>query len=155
MSVTHTITDNGIGMSEAFQKNLFQPFCQEGRDDCSERRGSGLGLAIVKQLVDLMGGSIHCESKKGQGTRFEVVLDFPAVNRAKEMSNEAKKRLRDVRNLPFFITSTFSYAKTIRSIKRLPGVSLKKKAWWLSWPTMVSGASVSFLTRRLAISMRF
>jgi len=92
MSITHRISDNGIGMSETFQKNLFQPFCQEGRDDCSERRGSGLGLAIVKQLVDLMGGSIHCESEKGQGTRFEVILTFPAVNRAKEMGTEAKAK---------------------------------------------------------------
>lgn len=70
------ISDTGIGMSEDFQKVLFEPFTQEERDDTSQKRGSGLGLAIVKKMVDLMGGSITVESQPGQGTTFFVTLDF-------------------------------------------------------------------------------
>lgn len=91
MSMVHVISDNGIGMSEKFQKSLFQPFTQEGRDDCSERRGSGLGLAIVRQLVDLMGGTISFTSKKGKGTRFEVHLSFPIVSQKEAMAKETEK----------------------------------------------------------------
>lgn len=79
MHVVHTISDNGIGMSEDFQKMLFQPFCQEGRNDNSSTRGSGLGLSIVKHLVDLMGGKIEVESVQGKGSTFRVYLDFDAV----------------------------------------------------------------------------
>lgn len=70
------ISDTGVGMSEEFQKVLFEPFTQEERDDTSRKRGSGLGLAIVKKMVDLMGGSIAVESRLGYGTTFLVTLDF-------------------------------------------------------------------------------
>jgi signal transduction histidine kinase/PAS domain-containing protein len=69
-----TISDTGIGMSEEFQKHLFEPFAQEHRTDYSEMRGTGLGLAIVKRLVDLMKGSIRVESVLGKGSSF--ILDF-------------------------------------------------------------------------------
>jgi len=68
------VSDNGIGMSEQFQKILFTPFSQEDRNDNSEFRGSGLGLAITKQLVDLMKGTIAVKSKIGQGTTLTVEL---------------------------------------------------------------------------------
>lgn len=79
LTIDHTISDNGIGMSVEFQSLLFQPFSQEGRDDISETRGSGLGLAIVKQLVDLMKGTIAVQSVKGKGSSFHVHLVFPSV----------------------------------------------------------------------------
>ena len=72
MAIRHTIRDSGIGMSEGFQKHLFEPFVQENRDDVSERRGSGLGLAIVKKLVDAMDGTIEVESVPGEGTTFRL-----------------------------------------------------------------------------------
>jgi CheY-like chemotaxis protein/anti-sigma regulatory factor (Ser/Thr protein kinase) len=75
------IIDNGIGMSEKFQKVLFEPFSQENRSDISERRGSGLGLAIVKQLSDIMGGKIIVESKMGEGTRFMLSNEFDYITR--------------------------------------------------------------------------
>jgi PAS domain S-box-containing protein len=75
-----TVKDNGIGMSEAFQKVIFQPFVQEVRNESSESHGTGLGLAIVKRLVDLMGGTIQVKSKLGQGTTFVVTLDFPKAS---------------------------------------------------------------------------
>ena len=81
MAVRLEVSDNGIGMSESFQKLLFTPFSQENRDDNSEFRGSGLGLAITKQLVDLMGGTITVESAIGRGTRIEVDLETDGVER--------------------------------------------------------------------------
>ena len=79
MQIEHEIMDNGIGMSEGFQKILFEPFTQENRDDASEMRGTGLGLAIVKKLVDRMGGTIEVQSTPGAGTVFRVILCFDTV----------------------------------------------------------------------------
>ena len=72
-----TVQDDGIGMSEAYQKTLFDPFTREERSGTNKVQGTGLGMAITKSIVDLMGGSISVESATGKGTRFEVVLEFP------------------------------------------------------------------------------
>ena len=76
----YVVRDNGIGMSEEFQKKLFDPFSQE--DDANARtqyKGTGLGMAITKKYVDMMGGSIDVESKKGVGSTFtvEIPLELP------------------------------------------------------------------------------
>ena len=71
------VQDDGIGMSEAFQKTLFDPFTREEKSGTNKVQGTGLGMAITKSVVDLMGGSISVESATGKGTRFEVVLEFP------------------------------------------------------------------------------
>ena len=71
------VQDNGIGMSEEFQKTLFEPFTREEKSGTNKVQGTGLGMAITKSIVDLMGGTIHVESTPGKGTRFEVVLEFP------------------------------------------------------------------------------
>ena len=70
------VQDDGIGMSEAYQKTLFDPFTREERSGTNKVQGTGLGMAITKNIVDLMGGSINVESTTGKGTRFEVVLEF-------------------------------------------------------------------------------
>jgi len=79
LALRMTVSDNGIGMSEAFQKVLFTPFTQEGRDDNSEQRGSGLGLAITKRLVERMGGEIAVESKIGHGSVFTVTMEADCI----------------------------------------------------------------------------
>lgn len=71
------IKDNGIGISEDFQENLFEPFEREKNTTISGISGSGLGLAIAKNLVDLMGGSIHVDSTVGCGSTFTVTLRLP------------------------------------------------------------------------------
>ena len=76
----YVVRDNGIGMSEEFQKKLFDPFSQE--DDANARtqyKGTGLGMAITKKYVDMMGGSIAVKSKKGVGATFtvEIPLELP------------------------------------------------------------------------------
>ena len=71
------VQDNGIGMSEEFQKTLFEPFTRKEKSGTNKVQGTGLGMAITKSIVDLMGGTIHVESTTGKGTQFEVVLEFP------------------------------------------------------------------------------
>ena len=71
------VQDDGIGMSKAYQKTLFDPFTREERSGTNRVQGTGLGMAITKNIVDLMGGSISVESATGKGTRFEGVLEFP------------------------------------------------------------------------------
>ena len=88
------VQDDGIGMSEEFQKTLFDPFTREEKSGTNKVQGTGLGMAITKSVVDLMGGSISVESATGKGTRFEVVLEFPidtetdAVQQAQALPEE-------------------------------------------------------------------
>lgn len=76
------VEDNGIGMSDEFQKRMFEPFTQE--KETMANMGSGLGLFIVKQLVESMGGFIRVESKPGRGSRFIVSLSLELVPYEKE-----------------------------------------------------------------------
>ena len=71
------VQDDGIGMSDAYQKTIFDPFTREEKSGTNHVQGTGLGMAITKSVVDLMGGVISVESAPGQGSRFEVVLEFP------------------------------------------------------------------------------
>jgi signal transduction histidine kinase/ActR/RegA family two-component response regulator len=73
------ISDTGIGMSEEFQKSMFEPFTQENRNDISLTRGSGLGLAIAKKIIDLMGGTVEVHSKPGEGTAYYIQFAFDSV----------------------------------------------------------------------------
>ncbi len=76
--------DTGIGMTEDFQKQLFEPFAQESADARTNYKGTGLGMPIVKNIVDKMGGSITFESVKGEGTTFRVVTTFHIDKNANE-----------------------------------------------------------------------
>ena len=71
-----TVRDNGIGMSEEFQKEVFAPFSREINSVTNKIQGTGLGMAITKNLVDLMGGIIGVESKLGEGSVFTVEMSF-------------------------------------------------------------------------------
>ncbi|MDO5145557.1 MAG: response regulator [Eubacteriales bacterium] len=68
------ISDNGVGMSEEYQKRIFEPFSREENAKTSKVRGTGLGMPIVKNLVDVMGGSISISSKPGEGSTFVIEL---------------------------------------------------------------------------------
>lgn len=71
----YIVKDNGIGMSEEFQKKLFKPFSQEDdRGARTQYKGTGLGMAIAKEYVEMMGGSIAVESQKSVGTTFTVEI---------------------------------------------------------------------------------
>ena len=71
------IKDNGIGMSEEFQKHIFEQFARERTSTVSKIQGTGLGMAITKSLVDMMGGRITVESEPGRGSEFTISLRFP------------------------------------------------------------------------------
>ena len=73
------ISDTGIGMTEEFQKILFEPFTQEYRNDTAFNRGTGLGLSIVKRILDQMGASITVQSKLNQGTTFKLRLECDCI----------------------------------------------------------------------------
>ena len=68
--------DTGIGMSEAFQKRIFEPFAQEDSGSRTKYPGTGLGMPITKKLIEKMGGTITFESKKGVGTTFVIRVPF-------------------------------------------------------------------------------
>ena len=69
-----TVADNGIGMSQEFQKHIFEPFERERTSTVSKVEGSGIGMGIVKKLVGLMNGTVAVESKIGVGSKFTVTI---------------------------------------------------------------------------------
>ena len=86
------IRDNGIGMSEEFLTRIFQPFEREETSTKTGYPGIGLGLSIVRSLLDLMGGSINVESKKGNGSTFTVSLPL-MIAKQQEAGTDNEKKL--------------------------------------------------------------
>ena len=80
VKLTYRVADTGIGMSKEFLANLYQPFSRQTDSRVNKIQGTGLGLAITKRMVDLMGGTIECESEEGKGTTFTVVLELPVAD---------------------------------------------------------------------------
>ena len=87
---TYVIRDTGRGMSEDFQQRMFMAFEQENGDQI--REGTGLGLYICRNLVELLGGSISCESTVGKGTAFTVTLSYSLAT--EEQIQLANHRMR-------------------------------------------------------------
>ena len=92
----YTFEDNGIGMSEEFQKHVFEQFSREENSTVSRIQGTGLGLALCKELVDVLKGSIECESKQGQGSKFIVTVPFKINHSMQENGKKAKDKQKDV-----------------------------------------------------------
>lgn len=90
----YQVIDTGIGMSEEFQKHIFEPFAQEGRIATNRESGTGLGMAIVHRLVELMGGTVEVKSKINEGTTFTVVLKFECYKG--EVANASETSVSDV-----------------------------------------------------------
>ena len=85
--LSFSVKDDGIGMSEEFQKHMFEPFLQESTEVDSHLSGTGLGLPIVKGIVEKMGGKISVKSEQGKGTTFRVSLNVEVCG-LKEKENE-------------------------------------------------------------------
>lgn len=85
-----SVVDNGIGMSEEYLPHLFEEFSREHTSTETKVVGAGLGLPIVKSLVDLMGGTIHVESKLGAGSKFLIELTFRIADQ-QEADNTPKQ----------------------------------------------------------------
>jgi len=82
--LTYVVADTGIGMSPEFMETMYQPFSRQTDSRVNSIQGTGLGLAITKQMVDLLDGTIECQSEQGKGTTFTIVLDIPAADRQRE-----------------------------------------------------------------------
>ena len=80
VQICFVCADTGIGMSEEFQKRMFEPFTQENAGARSVYGGTGLGMSITKSLVDKIGGTIGVESKQGIGTTYTITLPFTIDN---------------------------------------------------------------------------
>ena len=99
---TFTCEDTGIGMSEEYQKRIFEPFTREDESVKTAYNGTGLGMPIAKKLTETMGGSISFTSQKGEGTTFTVKLPFlidKSAGKAEETTEEAETSIKDVRIL--------------------------------------------------------
>ena len=90
--IEFTVKDTGMGMSQEFLNNIFEPFVQENESDARTKyKGSGLGMSIVKELVDLMGGKIFINSKEGIGTEIIVILETEYLKDEKELEEKLGK----------------------------------------------------------------
>lgn len=85
-------SDTGEGMSEEFQKHMFEPFAQENDTARTHYSGTGLGLSIAKELTERMGGSIKCKSEKFAGTTFTITLPFKIDNQQHLPEQEEHKK---------------------------------------------------------------
>ena len=83
-----TVTDNGMGMTEEFQQHMYEEFSREVNTTTSGIQGTGLGLSVTKAFVDIMGGTIECDSTPGRGTTFTVVFPFSIREEANEEGNK-------------------------------------------------------------------
>ena len=90
------IKDNGIGMSEEFQKTIFDAFTRERTSTVSGIQGTGLGMAITKNIVEMMGGTITVHSDEGKGSEF--IVDIPAGS---VMLGRRRRRLTAGRSTDF------------------------------------------------------
>ena len=91
--IEFTCADTGIGMSEEFQKHVFEPFAQERNTARSEYGGTGLGMPIAKSLAEKMGGTLSFVSRQGVGTTFTLSLPF-RICHAPEKQNKPKRLLQ-------------------------------------------------------------
>ena len=79
-----TVTDTGIGMTPEYMKEMYSPFTRQTDSRINTIQGTGLGLAITKKMVDLMDGTIECQSQEGKGTTFTVTLDLSISDKSEE-----------------------------------------------------------------------
>lgn len=96
--------DTGIGMTEAFQKRIFEPFAQEHAGSRTKFAGTGLGMPITKKLVEKMGGTISFESKEGTGTTFVIRIPFQIDADMKDRNETEEKTETSIQGLHVLLT---------------------------------------------------
>ena len=96
--------DTGIGMAEAFQKRIFEPFAQEHAGSRTKFAGTGLGMPITKKLVEKMGGTISFESKEGTGTTFVIRIPFQIDADMKDRNETEEKTETSIQGLHVLLT---------------------------------------------------
>ena len=96
--------DTGIGMAEAFQKRIFEPFAQEHAGSRTKFAGTGLGMPITKKLVEKMSGTISFESKEGTGTTFVIRIPFRIDTDMKDRTEAEEKTETSIQGLHVLLT---------------------------------------------------
>ena len=91
--------DTGIGMTEEFQKRIFEPFAQEHAGSRTKFAGTGLGMPITKKLVEKMGGTIAFESEEGTGTTFVIRIPFRIDTEMKDRTENEEKMETSIHGL--------------------------------------------------------
>lgn len=135
-----TVADNGIGMSQEFQKHIFEPFERERTSTVSKVEGSGIGMGIVKKLVGLMDGTVEVESKIGVGSTFTVTIPCRIASQeerqAKRDTTSWTKRACPVQK-SYWPRTTTSMQRSPPSCcrKRAARSTARKTAWnvWICW----------------------
>ena len=84
VQLVYKVSDNGIGMTPEFMAKMYEPFSRQTDSRVNAISGTGLGLAITKQMIDLMNGTIDCQSEAGKGTTFTVKLEIAIADRQME-----------------------------------------------------------------------
>ncbi len=84
VKLVYRVADTGMGMTKEFQQEMYSPFSRQIDSRINTIQGTGLGLAITKKMVDLMDGTIECESEPGKGTTFTVTLDISISDKSEE-----------------------------------------------------------------------
>ena len=91
VTAVYKISDSGIGMSEEFIEHIFDEFSQESNDSRTRYKGTGLGMTITRKYVDLLGGTINVQSRKGEGSCFTVSIPMEACKGSEIVKKEYKE----------------------------------------------------------------
>ncbi len=107
LAIRLMIEDTGSGISDEDQQRLFSPFAQASNSNPSARGGSGLGLVISRTLCEMMGGQLTLSSVLGQGTRIEVLLDFPTLAPLPEVETPVVERVAPTQILDILVVDDY------------------------------------------------
>lgn len=116
-----SVEDNGIGMSEEFQKTIFEPFSQERNALTEQTKGTGLGMSISKELTDLMGGRLEVCSKAGEGSKFTLSLVCDTADSAQVRTERTVQGIPDYSGKRVLVVDD-------HSINRIYEIKLLKRA---------------------------
>lgn len=138
--VQFVVQDDGYGMSEEFQQQLFKPFTREYNEETRDVQGTGIGMAIVKNIVELLGGNITVVSAKGRGTTFTVALELAVPKLAKDKATAKDEEQQEV---------------SLKGLKVLAAEDNSINAEILELLLMKEGASVEICENGLLVVERF
>ena len=121
--------DTGIGMTETFQKHIFEPFAQEHTGSRTKYAGTGLGMAITKNLVEKMGGTITFESEEGTGTTFVIRVPFRIDTDRSGRSETEEKPEISIRGLHILLAEDNELNMEIAEFMLQNEGAVVKKTW--------------------------